>query len=197
MKPMHHIGWLAALATMAAGTAVLAVDLPDPTRPPYAAGNAALNGARAAASAAAAPVGASGDAANAATGDGAPARPSGGGGDRAKAANPASHGARLSAVMMADAPGRDAAVIDGEVRYVGDKVRGAVLATISASGVTLREAGGRSVRLNLFDRPPESEASPDAQPAARKPAVAAPPAADAAFPLTSPSGAAAPGKEQP
>jgi hypothetical protein len=195
MKPMHHIGWLAALATMAAGTAVLAVDMPDPTRPPYAASNAALNGGRAGA---VAPAGASGDAAGAATGEGSSSRPSGGGGDRAKAVHAASHGARLSAVMRADAPGRDAAVIDGEVRHVGDKVRGAILATISASGVTLREAGGRSVRLNLFDRQPESEAAPDAQPVARKPTVAAPPVADAAsLPLTSPSGAAAPGKEQP
>ncbi len=192
MKPMHHIGWLTALATMAAGTAVLAVGLPDPTRPPYAAGNAWLAGGRSVS----APGGGSGDAAGAAAGEGAIARPAGA--ERAKPANPQPHGARLSAVMLADAPGRNAAVIDGQVRYVGDKVRGAVLAAINASGVTLRDAGGRSVRLNLFDRQPESEATPDAQPAAPKPAVAATPVADAAsLPLTSPSGAAAPGKEQP
>jgi hypothetical protein len=100
--------------------------------------------------------------------------------------------------MLADLPGRDAAVIDGDVRHVGDKVRGATVSAISAAGVTLREANGRSVRLSLFERAPEPDARADAQPSSPKHALAASSVADAAaLTLSTPTGALASGKEQP
>ncbi len=186
MKPLFILGCLVACASL---TAALAVDLPDPTRPPYGSGNQPPQGWRSQGNAAAGVDESASDAASRSVGA-SPARGKGG--------NPAARTVRLSAVMLADAPGRHVAVIDGEVFHVGDKVRGAVVAAIGAAGVTLREAGGHSVLLKLYDRPPEQVDGTDAQPVARKPAAAAPSAAEAAsLPLSSPSGAAAPGKDQP
>jgi hypothetical protein len=80
------------------------------------------------------------------------------------------------------------------VRYVGDRLQDGTLAGITAGGVTIK-GGGRTVVLNLYDRDPEAAAEP-----AKKDKVAAmhTPGDTASAPIeSSPSGASAPGKEQP
>jgi hypothetical protein len=180
MKHTHLLGWVVAMTSF---TLALAAELPDPTRPPPGVAQQAQSAGRVPSPYT------SGDA---------PATPQGPATDRAKAASAAARPARLSAIMLADLPGRDAAVIDGDVRHVGDKVRGATVSAIHAAGVTLRDARGRSVRLSLFERAPEPDARLDAQPSSPRPAASASSVADAAaLSLTTPSGALAPGKEQP
>jgi hypothetical protein len=99
---------------------------------------------------------------------------------------------RLSAVLLADAPGRNAAVIDGQVRYVGDRVPDGTVAGISAGGVTIK-GSGRTVQLSLYDREPEPlPLTKDKVAVARTPIDTDPRPTD-----SSPSGASAPGKEQP
>jgi len=93
--------------------------------------------------------------------------------------------ARVSAVVLADRPGRDAALLDGRIAYVGDKVAGGTVARIDTQGVTLKDAKGRLSLVPLIVRAAASEA----------PAAAG--SAPAAAPVIPPSGALAPGKELP
>ena len=160
--------------------AALALDLPDPMRPPM-----GLGGARSAG------------------GMAAPDMAGGGASGPARAKVVAPSRARLTAVMLADAPGVNAAVIDGKVYRAGERLPdGLLLAGIDANGVTLRDGGGRTRRLAVYDRPAEASSETDqakAPAAASEPASVpqAEPAAAAASDLSSPAGAKAPGKDQP
>ncbi len=109
--------------------------------------------------------------------------------------------ARLTAIMMADAPGRPAAVIDGRVRSVGDEVPGGVVAQVDANGVTLRMANGRMERLSVYDRPAEPDPADDlrdVKPSPKVPDLPPPnvPTANAILDFLS-QGASSPGKEKP
>lgn len=73
-------------------------------------------------------------------------------------AAPAKPRHRLTSVMLGTGAGRSVAIIDGEVYRVGDKVQGAVLTAIDASGVVLGN-GKASTRLSLFARQPETAPS--------------------------------------
>ncbi len=192
MKLAHLVGWLAAVTSL---PSALALELPDPTRPPAGFGQQAVGGLRM-------PAAHGGGDAQPTAAASAPDRP------KTAPAVAVSRSARLSAVMLADLPGRDAAVIDGDVRHVGDKVRdGATVLAISAAAVTLRDPKGRSVRLTLFGRSPEPDAQPDPSPKSPprtspegpRPATAASALADeaSALSLSTPTGAQASGKEQP
>jgi hypothetical protein len=159
------------MAGALAATAALALDLPDPTRPPDAV-NAPLPGSVGAHVPASSPVPASTATVN-----------------RAAAAR----SNRLSAVLMADAPGRDAAVIDGVVRHVGDRVGDSTVASISPDGVTLKSQG-HTTRLRLYDRAPDPVelAAPSGKgPGGATLAAATPPT------VSKPDGASDPAKEQP
>ncbi len=163
-------------------SAALALDLPDPTRPPYAVSPANNNGA-----------GAPQGAARTAGGQGLGQAPAG---EVAEGTRPSQEprSGRLSAVLLADAPGRNAAVIDGQVRYVGDRLHDGTLAGITAGGVTIK-GSGRTLALKLYDREPEAAAERP-----KKDKVAAmrtPGDTPSATIESSPSGALAPGKEQP
>ncbi|MEY4767047.1 MAG: hypothetical protein RI907_3720 [Pseudomonadota bacterium] len=154
MKPS-----LCTVGLMAWASAASAADLPDPMRPP--ASVVRINASR---PGMAPPAPAASEAAVSAVVREKPAR-----------------SLRLSAVMLADAPGRDAALIDGRVLYVGDKLPQGVLMRIDATGVTLRDGAGKAARLPLFDRASPAEAASAAVAASASP----------------PSGAVASGKEQP
>ncbi|TDP81712.1 hypothetical protein EV672_107143 [Aquabacterium commune] len=65
---------------------------------------------------------------------------------------------RLTSVMLGNGAGRSVAIIDGEVYRVGDKVQGATLTAIDATGVLLGSGKG-AARLSLFARQPEGAAS--------------------------------------
>jgi len=169
-----------------AATAALALDLPDPTRPPYAA-----NSVMPTSTGTGMGIGAAGGAGAA----GAPAGPQGV--PSAAATRPLlPRSARLSAVLMADAPGRDAAVIDGVVRHVGDRLGDGTVASISPDAVTLKSQG-HTTRLSLYDREPDpvAVAASPALPAKGRPGAAV---AIATRPTVSPpDGASDPAKEQP
>ncbi len=110
-----------------------------------------------------------------------------GGAPRQRSAAAAPSRARVSAVVLADRPGRDAALLDGRIAYVGDKVAGGTVSRIDSQGVTLKDAKGRLSLVPLIVRTPTaSEVAADAASAATGPA-----------PVSPPSGAPAPGKELP
>jgi hypothetical protein len=173
-----------------AATAALALDLPDPTRPPYAT-NAPMPGNAGLPTATGTGMG-MGVGVGVVTGSSlaAPA-----GATNAAGSRPATPRAtRLSAVLMADAPGRDAAVIDGVVRHVGDRLGDGTVASISPDGVTLK-APGHTTRLRLFDREPDpvelaAALAPSAAPGKGRSAVTRPT-------VSTPDGASDPAKEQP
>ncbi len=184
---LAHTTMLGLWAAVAFGAA-FALDLPDPTRPPYATTPGGTVGTtvpmpppRTAGSVAA------GQAAGADTPDATRGTQEAGRGST----NTSSTG-RLSAVLLADAPGRNAAVIDGQVRYVGDRVTEGTVAGISAGGVTIK-GSGRTVQLSLYDREPEPlPLTKEKVAVVRTPTDTEPRPID-----SSPSGASAPGKEQP
>lgn len=84
---------------------------------------------------------------------------------------------RLTSVMLGSGVGQSAAIIDGEVYRVGDKVQGSTLSAIDATGVLLGSGKG-AARLSLFGRVAEVPAP-----------AAAPSAATAATKATAPGGA--------
>ena len=175
MKPLHFSVGVLALGLM---PLAMAADLPDPTRPPDAVlGNRASFQGGLAADRQDGPSSASGPSAE----------------TRVRKAPPKA--GRLTAVMLARGTGRAAAVIDGQLRHLGDKVDGGTLVAIDASGASLKGEGNHVVRLNLFDRAPEAdEATPQAAAAPQNRTAAAPAAAPNDF---SPAGTRVPDKEQP
>lgn len=154
------------LAVAAAG--LMATALPiwvtaqgmDPTRPPFAMPTSSVR----AAAGTAPNTAAAGTVSTPAAAPGAEGKPA-----PAKRAALAEH--RLTSVMWGG-PNGAAAVIDGEVVRVGEKVRGATVVSIDRQGVTLKGGAGAG-RLMLFSRP--------ADPA----------------PLSPSEGASAPGKDTP
>lgn len=169
-----------------AATAALALDLPDPTRPPHAA-NPAMSSPAGTGMGAGLP-GAHGPVSGGAGAQGLPS-------SAATRPMPA-RSARLSAVLMADAPGRDAAVIDGVVRHVGDRLGEGTVVAISPQAVTIK-GQGRTTRLSLYDREPDPVAAAAPSVGAVKGRTGAA-VALATRPTVSPSdGAPDPAKEQP
>jgi hypothetical protein len=171
------------MAGALAATAALALDLPDPTRPPY----AATPGPNA---------GAAVQGGGAGMGNGVMGAAQSGAGATGMPRAAVARSARLSAVLMADAPGRHAAVIDGVVRHVGDRLSEGTVSSITPDAVTLK-GQGHTTRLSLYDRDPEPVALAASQAQQGKGRATATLAAATRPTVSPPDGAPDPAKEQP